>query len=178
MTKQFSYGATARVLHWTVAALLILQYLLGWLMPNIHGKMTPGAGMTWHISMGSVILALIVGRFIWRLSHPVAPESSLRVWQRFTSEAVHLLLYVLVLLTTLSGWLFASARGWNVSWFFAAPMPKLTSEDPALVKVLDGWHQNFEWALLSLIGLHVAAAFIHVFYYRDSVIRRMLPVRP
>jgi cytochrome b561 len=80
-----------------------------------------------------------------------------------------------VLLTTLSGWLFASARGWKVSWFFVVPLPMLTSGSDSLVKALDGWHQNFMWALLVLVGLHVAAALVHLFYYRDGVMRRMLP---
>ena len=132
--------------------------------------------MTWHISIGIVIFALIVARFLWRLAHPVAPESSLSAWQRITSEAAHWLLYVLVLLTTLSGWLFASARGWSVSWFFIVPLPMLTHGNRSLVRALDGWHQNFMWALLVMAGLHIAAAFVHVFYYRNGVMRRMLPV--
>ena len=135
----------------------------------------PGIPMTWHISIGTVILALIVVRFGWRLTHPVAPESLFLPWQRITSEAVHWLLYILVLLTTLSGWLFASARGWSVSWFFVAPLPMLTSGDRALAKVLNGWHQNFMWTLLIVAGLHITAAFVHLFYYRDGVMRRMLP---
>lgn len=175
MTMQIGYGTTAKVLHWTVVALLLTQYSIGWLMPNIRRGMTPGAAMTWHISIGTVILALIAVRFAWRLTHPVAPESSLQPYQRVTSEAVHWLLYLLVLATTVSGWLFASARGWKVSWFFLAPLPMLTAGSQPLVHKLDGWHQDFEWALLILIGFHVASAFLHLIYYRDGVMRRMLP---
>ena len=175
MKIQTRYGTTAKMLHWIVVALLLTQYLIGWLMPNIRRNMSPGIAMTWHISIGTVILALIVARLVWRLTHPVAPESSLRPYQRLTSEAVHWLLYLLVLATTVSGWLFASARGWHVSWFFLVPFPMLTSGSQSLVHTLDGWHQDFEWALLILIGVHVATAFLHLFYYRDGVMRRMLP---
>jgi cytochrome b561 len=177
MTKHLGYGTTAKVLHWTVVALLVVQYSIGWLMPDVHGG-PPGVPMIWHISIGAVILALIFTRFLWRLTRPVAPESSLPPWKRITSEAVHWLLYVLVLLTTLSGWLFASARGWSVSWFFVAPLPTLTSGNRSLAKALDGWHQNFMWALLVVAGLHIAAALAHLFYYRDGVMRRMLPSEP
>jgi cytochrome b561 len=31
------------------------------------------------------------------------------------------------------------------------------------------------WALLIVAGLHIVAAFVHLFYYRDGVMRRMLP---
>jgi cytochrome b561 len=175
MKMQIRYGTTAKVLHWTIVGLLVAQYLIGWLMPNIRRNMSPGVGMTWHMSIGTVILALIVVRFAWRLTHPVAPESSLQPYQRLTSEAVHWLLYLLVLATTVSGWLFASARGWKMSWFFLAHFPMLTSGSQSLVHTLDGWHQDFEWALLILIGFHVATAFLHLLYYRDGVMRRMLP---
>jgi cytochrome b561 len=177
MTQRLHYGTTAKAFHWSVVALLVVQYALGWLMPDVHGG-PPRVAMTWHISIGTVIFALIVARLFWRLMHRVAPEGSLPAWQRVTSEVVHWMLYLLVLLTTLSGWLFASARGWNVSWFFVAPLPMLTSGDRALTRVLNGWHQNFMWALLILVGVHVAAALVHLLYYRDSVMKRMLPAGP
>jgi cytochrome b561 len=65
-----------------------------------------------------------------------------------------------------------------VSWFFVAPLRMLTSGDRTPVKVLDGWHQNFLWALLVVAGLHVAAALVHLFYFRDGVTQRMLPSAP
>ncbi len=172
--KRLHYGTTAKSLHWIIAALLVVQYSIGWLMPDVHGG-PPGAPMTWHISIGMIILLLIVARFILRTTHPVEPEATLAPWQRVSSAAVHRLLYLLVFLTTLSGWLFASARGWNISWFFLVPLPMLAHGNRALVKALDGWHQNFMWALLAVAALHIAAALVHLLYYRDGIMRRMLP---
>jgi cytochrome b561 len=175
MTDRLQYGTTAKVFHWLILALLLIQYPLGWLMPDIHRGMQPGDAMTWHISIGIVILTLIVLRLAWRLSHPVAAESSLAPWQRMTSEAMHWLLYILVLATTISGWLFASFRGWSISFFFMAPLPMLSSENLPAIRVINHWHQKFEWALLILIGLHVLAALTHLFVYRNRVMHRMLP---
>jgi cytochrome b561 len=175
MKHRLHYGTTAKVLHWTVVGLLVVQYSIGWLMSDIKRGMNPGVGMTLHVSIGTTILVVIVARLAWRLTHPVGPESSLAPWQRVTSEAVHWLLYVMILATTLSGWLFASARGWTISWFFIIPMPMLTPGDAQLVRAIDGVHQDFEWALLALIGLHVASAFLHLLYYRNGVMGRMLP---
>jgi cytochrome b561 len=175
MTDRLQYGTTAKVFHWLVVALLLVQYLIGWLMPDIHRGMKPGAAMTFHVSVGIVILALIVVRLAWRLSHPVAPESSLPPWQRLGSEAVHWLLYVLVLVTTVTGWLFASFRGWSMSFFYLVPMPMLASNNAAAGKAINGLHQAMEWTLLVVIGLHIAAALVHVFVYRNRVMQRMLP---
>jgi cytochrome b561 len=175
MTDRLQYGTTAKVFHWLVVALLLVQYLIGWLMPDIHRGMKPGAPMIFHVSFGIVILTLIILRFAWRLVHPVAPESSLPPWQRLTSGAVHWLLYALVLATTVTGWLFASFRGWSLSFFYLVPLPMLSSDNAAAGKAIDGWHQAAEWTLLVFIGLHVAAALVHVFVYRDRIMQRMLP---
>jgi cytochrome b561 len=175
MTARLEYGTTAKVLHWLVAALVVVQYLIGWLMPDIHGGMKPGDAMTLHISIGFTILVLVVLRLGWRLAHPVAPESSLPPWQRLSAEAMHWLLYVLVLATTVTGWLFASFRGWSISFFYLAPMPMLASGNAETVKIIDGLHQAMEWTLLVVIGIHVAVALAHVFIYRDRIMQRMLP---
>ena len=175
MTDRLHYGTTAKFLHWAIVALLAVQYPIGWLMPDIHRGQTPGAAMTFHISFGIVILVLIVVRFVWRLTHPVAPESSLPAWQRLSSEAVHWMLYVLVLATTVSGWLFASFRGWAVSFFYMMPLPMLASDNAAAGKAIDGLHQAAEWSLLVLIGIHVATALVHLLIYRDRIMQRMLP---
>ncbi len=127
-------------------------------MPDIKRGMNSGLAMTLHISICTLILIVIVARLVRRLAHPVAPECSLAPWQRLTSEAVHWLLYVLVLATTVSGWLFASARGWTISWFYMVP--------------------HCEWTLLILNGVHVASALLHLLYYRDGVMQRMLPQAP
>jgi cytochrome b561 len=175
MTDRTQYDTTAKVLHWLVVALLLAQYLIGWLMPDIHRGMKPGDAMTWHISVGIVILALIVVRLVWRLTHRVAPESSLEPWQRSAAEAAHWLMYLLVLLTTISGWLFASFRGWAISLFFLTPLPMLSSENPDALRAINHWHQKFEWTLLILIGLHVLASVVHLLFYRNRVMQRMLP---
>jgi cytochrome b561 len=174
MTRCLQYGTTAKVFHWLIVALLLAQYPIGWLMPDIHRDMKPGAAMTFHVSFGMVILVLIVLRFAWRLAHPVAPESSLPPWQRLSSGAVHWLLYALVLATTVTGWLFASFRGWSMSLFYLAHFPMLASGNAAAGKTMDGLHQAMEWALLVVIGIHVASAMAHLFIYRDRIMQRML----
>src|SRR6202035_2331231 len=47
----------------------------------------------------------------------------------------------LVLATTVTGWIFASFRGWGVSFFYLVPLPMLASENAAAGKAFDGWHQ-------------------------------------
>jgi cytochrome b561 len=174
MSSQPQYGTTAKVFHWLIVALLLVQYPIGWFMPDIHRGMEPGAPMVWHISIGFTILVLIVLRFLWRVTHPVAPDSSLPRWQRVGAEALHWLLYILVFITTMSGWLFASMRGWSISLFFTVPLPMLTEQGAPIARALGRWHSNLQLALVILIGFHVAAALAHLFIHRDRVMHRML----
>jgi len=178
MAKQLNYGTTAKVFHWLVVALYIVQYPLGKFMPDIHRGMKPGYAMTFHISIGITILALMTLRFFWRITHPVSPARSLPAWQQLLSEAVHWVLYALVLATTMTGWIFASERGWSISLFYAIPLPMLPTEGSELVNSIGKWHGTMEWALLLVIGAHVAAAMAHTFIVRDRIMQRMLPDAP
>lgn len=177
MVPHLHYGTPAKIFHWLVVALLAIQYPIGWLMPDVHGG-PPGAPMTFHVSVGLLILLVIVLRLVWRLTHPVAPESTLPAWQRLSSELVHWILYVAVLATTLSGWLFASYRGWSLSFFDLFRLPMLASQNREAVHAIDGLHQAAEWLLLALIAVHVGAALLHIFVYRDRIMQRMLPGQP
>ena len=60
MTPHLQYGVTAKIFHWLIVALLMVQYPIGWLMPDLHRNMKPGAAMTFHVSFGIVIFLLIV----------------------------------------------------------------------------------------------------------------------
>jgi cytochrome b561 len=169
------YGTTAKILHWLTVALLVAQYAIGWLMPDIGRGMTPGAPMNLHLSIGTVILALALARFVWQLTHPVLPEASLAGWLRISSQGVHLLLYALLFATTLSGWFYASMRGWTITLFGVLPLPALTVQGSPLGRAIGAWHGTLIWALLTVIGVHVLAALVHVFVYRNGVMQRMLP---
>jgi cytochrome b561 len=158
-----------------VALLLAIQLPLGLFMPDIRQGMTPGAAMSLHVSIGVTILALIVVRFGWRLTHPVAPESRLPAWQRLSSELVHWLLYLAVLATTLTGWLFESTQGWTIYLYGAVRLPHLVDEGSAIGRSLGSLHPTAVWILVGLIAVHVLSAIVHVFVYQDRVMDRMLP---
>jgi cytochrome b561 len=177
-TEQLHYGPTAKVFHWVIAALIAIQLPLGWLMPDIHRGQTPGLAMTVHVSIGMTILLLIVPRLLWRLTHPVAPEANLPLWQRVSSELVHWLLYLVVLLATFSGWFAASAKGWTIYLFGEVALPHLVERGSALGRSIGDLHATLTWVLLGLVGLHVVTALVHLFIYRDRVMYRMLPGNP
>jgi cytochrome b561 len=171
------YGTVAKTLHWLVATIIVGQFALGWLMPNVRRGMEPGVAMNVHISIGITVLTLIVVRFLWRATHRVPPEPALPPWQRRTSSLVHWLLYLLVLVTTLSGWSYASARGWSLAFFGLFPLPALAASGSPTGRAIGRLHENVVWVLLAVVAVHVLAALVHAFVYRDGVMQRMLFVR-
>ncbi len=174
MPKQRAHGKTAKALHWLIAALLAVQFPIGWLMPDIRRGMALGSAMKPHITIGLVILMLIAMRLVWRLLHPVTPAEAQPPWQRLTSASVHWLLYGLVFATAMSGWFFASFRGWPLPLFSGVVLPMLTAPGSAAGRLDGGWHQAAGWGLLFAIGVHVVAALTHAFTFRDRVVQRML----
>ena len=172
-----AYDSVAKVLHWLVAALIVALYLIGFLMPGIGRGMQPGAAMNLHISLGFVALALIAVRLVWRLARPVAPSPDLPRWQRNVSEAMHWILYALVLAVTLTGWFYASMRGWSITLFGSIPVPSLTAAGSPFGRTLGLLHESLIWVLLAVTALHVAAALVHHLVYRDAVMQRMLGSR-
>ena len=40
MTNHLQYGMPAKILHWLVVALLMVQFSIGWFMPDVHAGHT------------------------------------------------------------------------------------------------------------------------------------------
>jgi cytochrome b561 len=116
-----------------------------------------------------------LARLLWRLLHHVPPEPGLTRWQNLSATFLHLALYALIIVTTLTGWFYASMRGWILSIFGVIPLPALVAEGSRFGRVVGELHQILIWVLLVAILLHVAAALIHLVVYRDRVMQRMLP---
>jgi len=169
-----AYGLTAKILHWLIAAILVAQFALGWLMPAVRRGAEPGFSMHTHISIGIVVLALILVRLLWRLTHRVPPEPQLPRWQRLGSTVVHWLLYLLVVVATLSGWFHASAHGWALTFFGLFPLPALAGHGSAGGRAIGDIHEGVVLLLLGVIAIHLLAALVHAFVYRDQVMQRML----
>jgi cytochrome b561 len=176
MAKTAGYTRTAISLHWLIVALLVAQFIFAWTMPHI-GRDTPVTTLiSLHFTFGVLILAVAVLRLFWRASHgEPAPEDGVPPWQTASARIVHWLLYLLLLLLPLLGWLNASWRGMPLV-MFGLELPKL------LATRAPGWGWTGDlhvvlanYLLLALVGLHVAAALYHYLVRRDRVLQRVLP---
>lgn len=172
------YTGTAKALHWTIVALLIVQFIAAWTMPDIKRDTKPDTLINLHISVGVLILFVAVLRLTWRAGHPEPPpEDGLPPWQVQSARAVHWLLYALLFVLPVLGWLNACWRGFSVI-MFGLELPKLlATRAPGGDWTGDVHALLATYGLLTLVGLHVAAALYHYFSRRDGVLQRMLPGR-
>jgi cytochrome b561 len=171
------YSGVAKLLHWTVVALLIVQFVLAWTMPEIRRDTKPDTLINLHLSFGALILAVALIRLGWRATHAEpSPQDGLPPWQLQSARVTHWLLYLLLFVVPILGWINASYRGFPVIVFGLVELPKLlATRAPGFGWTGDVHGLLANYAMLALVGLHVAAALYHYFVRRDGVLQRMLP---
>ncbi len=171
------YTGTAKALHWFIVALLIVQFVIAWIMPEIRRNTQPDTLINLHLSFGMLIVAVAIMRLGWRLTHrePVS-EDGLPPWQVQSARVMHWLLYLLLFVVPILGWMNASFRGFPVIMFGLFDLPKLmATRAPGFAWTSDVHGLLANYAMLALVGLHGATALYHYFIRRDRVLQRMLP---
>lgn len=173
---QERYDRAAIALHWVTAILIVANLALGLSMVPLPISPRKLHWYLWHKSIGVTIFLLTSLRLAWRLLRPHPAPVPMPRWQRRAAAGSHALLYVLLFLIPLSGWLYSSATGVQVVYLGAIPLPDLVPKDKALGDALRIVHVTLNSLLFATVCIHVAAALKHHFVDRDPVLARMLPL--
>ncbi len=174
------YGAVAQTVHWLMAFMLVGSFSLGFYMHEMAVSPLRLKLFSYHKWLGVLVFALVVLRLVWRWTHRPPPlPAHMPHWEKRAAEITHRLLYLFLFAAPLSGWLMSSAKGFQTVLFGVLPIPDLLSKNPPLGAALSEVHETLIWMLLSVAGLHAAAALKHHFIDRDDVLVRMTPfLRP
>ena len=176
MERQASYGAGARVFHWLTATLLLVIIPMGLIMGRLPRGTPQNVLFITHESLGLTILALTLARFLWRLGHqPPAPSTDLNQVEHVASGGVHVLLYAILIIMPVTGYLFVTLSGIDLSYFGIVHVPALTEPDKPLGKTFGAIHITLQWAIYALAAMHIGAALHHYFFRHNDVLARMLP---
>lgn len=172
------YGSIAISLHWLMFLLMVAVYAcieLRELYPK--GSDPREALKAWHFMLGLSVGALVWLRLAVRISgvKPVI-EPEIVVWQKILAGIAHWLLYALMIVMPLLGWLTLSAAGKPIP-FFGLELPALIDKDPEFGKAIKELHGTIGTIGYYLIGLHVLAALYHHIISKDNTLLRMLPFR-
>ena len=171
------YSPVAMFLHWSVAVLI----LLAWFLPQIRDLFPRSSGpaiIELHRSIGMTVLGLVLLRAAWRfVSPPPALPGGTTQLIRWASHAGHAALYLLMLGVPVFGILFTWAGGHVLSFWGLFDIPAPGWINPDLRGTFRNLHEICANAILWLVGLHVVAALVHQYVFKDGLLDRMLPAR-
>ena len=171
------YTGVAIALHWLTVVLVFANLTLGVSMVPLPLSPRKLQWYAWHKWIGITVFIVTCARLAWRARHPPPPHAPMPDWQRRAADRSHVLLYVLLTVIPLSGWLYSSSTGVQVVYLGLFPLPDLLPKDRTLATVLKWTHVALNSTLFAMVIVHAAAALKHHFIDRDSTVTRMLPVR-
>ena len=183
------YTTTAIVLHWLIAALIVVNVALAWLWPNLLPDAQVRPAINLHKSIGVTVLGLAIMRLLWRATHtpPPLPRGYAK-WENKAAHVTHGLLYAILFAMPLTGWIMDSAYEKAATtpmyWFGLFQFPRLgfiLALDPATKKAVhDGFgaaHSVIAYLVYALFVLHVAGALKHQWLDETKELQRIWPGR-
>ena len=175
MSAPARFNLPARLLHWSMAALILAMLFIGIGMVSTASS-NYSRLLALHKPLGVLILLLALLRLAVRLSSraPALPPD-MGALQRLAAHASHWLLYGLMLALPLVGWGMLSAGGYPLVFAGGLHLPPLLPQDRALYAGLRQLHTVLALLLFGTFLLHLGAALFHALIRRDGVLRSMRP---
>lgn len=129
-----------------------------------------------HESIGLTIFALAILRLVWRIVEPPPPlPASVPSRRALLAHLNHWLLYLLLFLMPVTGYLSVVAGGYPLNFFALFDVPRLVAKNESMGKFTESAHLALQYAVYALVLIHVGAALHHQLVKRDGVLRRMWP---
>ncbi|MCW8877188.1 MAG: cytochrome b/b6 domain-containing protein [Kangiellaceae bacterium] len=170
--KSFSWSY--KLLHWLMAALIILMFFaLQGFYPEM-GDTDRIEMLIGHSSIGTIITVLILIRISKRfvLRHE-RPQHELASKQATVAKLLHYALYLLMVLVPLTGYLTANFHQLPVQLFGSISLNG--NADTQTFAALRLVHSTSVKVLIGLVIMHIMAALIHKFILKDGVLSSMRP---
>ncbi len=173
------WGPVSQTFHWLIVLLILSIATIGLIMVDLPKTPKYFWVYTLHKSLGLIVLTLAVLRLGWRLyAGAPAPVPGTPRWQERIASVTHWLLYALIFVMPLSGWLYDSSSGLRpFRWFGLIEVPKLSPPNESLRALSHDAHEALFWVLVLLVVAHAGAALYHHLIQNDATLTRMLPQR-
>lgn len=166
------FTAFSRILHWTMAVMVLAMLFIG------IGMVSSLSDYHWLISihkpLGILILILVAIRLVNRLLNPAPPlPEGMPSWQRFAALASHVVLYALMFALPLVGWGMLSAARYPIVLYGPLELPPILPHNAALYAMLRTTHTVLAFLLFATFVAHFGAALMHALIFRDGVFPSM-----
>ncbi|WP_296253475.1 cytochrome b [Pseudomonas sp. UBA4194] len=168
------FAPLARLLHWSMAVLLIAMLFIGAGMVASVSERHEWL-LDLHKPLGIALLALVVIRLVVRFSTQQPPlPADLPAVQALAAKLSHWLLYALMLAMPLLGWAMISAAGDPVMLSDSLQLPSIVPANAQAFAFLRKAHGYLAYLLFLTVLVHLAAALFHGLIRRDGVLQSML----
>jgi len=168
------YALSMRILHWSMAAMMLYVVILGLLIAN---GFAGGRFYDWHQAAGFILFFLVIIRLItYRFTTPPSPlPVTIAPMQQKLAHTVHFLLYASFLVQPILGWYATNAWGKdNIPLAFGYQMPVIATKNRELGNQLLEIHDYLGLFITALVVIHIGAALMHHFVWKDGLIKRMM----
>jgi cytochrome b561 len=168
------YDGVSVALHWLTVILVLSLFALGELWGYAQRPLRHEL-IVLHMSLGMLLGLAVAARIVWRLVPGHQVEPAVTGLTETLARIVHWLLYALLVVQSLFGWVVRWSEGEAMSFFgllIPSPLTPVPRDTHHLLQDLHGW---IGWAIVIVALGHGAAALYHHFVLRDSVLVRMLP---
>jgi cytochrome b561 len=179
MTETNEYAPLLRWIHWATAILFVVAMLIG----LYCGLQQPGTSprrelLEVHKSLGMTLFMLAILRLMVRAATAVPPEpSSFGALVRLAARLNHAALYLALFIMPITGYMFSSAGGYSLRYFWTFSWPRLVVDNPAVAHAGEVAHGLLAYLVYLAVALHIGATFWHVFVRKDETLSRMWPQR-
>ncbi len=167
------YSFAGKFLHWVLAIFIISQIFLGLYLQYAKIGVADLYLYGWHKAFGMMAFSLIILRIFWRLSSAVPKPLGAQNLQAKLAISLHRLLYVLMVVIPLSGWIASSASGFPMSFFNWFPLPAIAPVSEPIETVFFAIHDMAGKLLILVLALHIAGALQRQLIKQDATLRRM-----
>lgn len=170
------YSIFARIFHWVMALMIIGLVGVGLYMTDLKSSPEKWQLYDLHKATGMTVFGLAILRLLWRrISPPPAIVSGLHPFIKWAATNNIRLLYVLMFLYPLSGFLMSYMGGHAVRYFGLFTIEPFV---PAYKKVAGFAHflhvDVIFYLLIASFSAHVLGALYHHFIRKDETLRKML----
>lgn len=171
------------IFHWLGAILVFIALLAGIYAVYYAGCCSFARTSTFllHAYAGLSVLGLVVARLVFRALFAWPHAKKKFIPGAIVASVIHWLLYLMMVMIPLTGWIVASAMGCCV---YVPGLPNVNElslgmSDITLADVGAAYqvHVFMAWIIIALISLHVAAALFYHFILKNDTLKRMLPGR-
>ena len=170
--KPGRFTLLSRLLHWSMAAMVIAHLLLGVIM--VASLSYYPLLLAIHRPLGIAIFVFVVVRLVNRLTHRPPPFlATMSPLERKIATWSERLLYALLLLQPLVGWAMLSAARYPIILYGPLHLPGIAPHNITLYAVLRISHSILAFLLFVTFTAHMSAVLFHTLVLRDRLIDRM-----